>query len=37
VIERLRSGKNDRLFEAWLADLRRVRSVKINTQLVGTL
>jgi len=37
VIERLRSAKKDRLFEAWLEDLRRVRSVKINTQLVGTL
>lgn len=37
VIERLRTAKKDRLFEAWLEDLRRVRSVKINTQLVGTL
>jgi len=37
LIERLRTAKKDRLFEAWLEDLRRVRSVKINTQLVGAL
>jgi peptidyl-prolyl cis-trans isomerase D len=37
VIERLRAAKKDRVFEAWLEDLRRVRSVKINTQLVGAL
>jgi parvulin-like peptidyl-prolyl isomerase len=37
VRERLRDAKKDRLFEAWLEDLRRVRSVKINTQLVGNL
>lgn len=37
VLERLRTAKQDRLFESWLEDLRRVRSVKINTQLVGAL
>ncbi|HEY6000374.1 MAG TPA: peptidyl-prolyl cis-trans isomerase [bacterium] len=37
VIDKLRTAKKDRVFEAWLEDLRRARSVKINTGLVGTL
>jgi hypothetical protein len=37
VTEKLRSARKDRVFEAWLEDLRRVRSVKVNTALVGNL
>ncbi|HWR97588.1 MAG TPA: peptidyl-prolyl cis-trans isomerase [Candidatus Methanoperedens sp.] len=37
VLERLRTAKRDRLFESWIEDLRRLRSVKVNTQLVGAL
>jgi peptidyl-prolyl cis-trans isomerase D len=37
VTARLRSARKDRLFEAWLEDLRRQRSVKINDALVGKL
>jgi len=35
VVARLRSAKRDQFFEAWLEDLRRVRSVRINDALVG--
>lgn len=37
VTERLRTAKKERLFEAWLEDLRRVRAVKVNDALVGKL
>jgi parvulin-like peptidyl-prolyl isomerase len=37
VTARLRSARKDRLFEAWLEDLRRLRSVRINDALVGKL
>jgi len=37
VTARLRSARKDRLFEAWLEDLRRLRSVKINDALVGKI
>lgn len=37
VTSRLRSAKKDLIFEAWLEDLRRVRSVRVNEALVGKL
>lgn len=35
VVARLRGAKRDQFFEAWLEDLRRLRTVKINEALVG--
>ncbi len=37
IAERLRGARRDSVFEAWIEDLRRVRSVKVNTALVGQL
>jgi hypothetical protein len=37
VTARLRGERQDRLFEAWMDDLRRLRSVKINEELVGKI
>jgi hypothetical protein len=37
ITAKLRGEKKDRLFEAWIEDLRRVRSVRINEALVGKL
>jgi parvulin-like peptidyl-prolyl isomerase len=37
IVKRLRAEKKELLFEAWMADLRRARAVKINDALVGEL
>jgi peptidyl-prolyl cis-trans isomerase D len=37
VTKRLRTAKKEQLFEAWMEDLRKARSVKVNEALVGAL